>query len=328
MKTILYTNWILLGVYTLYCMYGLFGADSPGMDAAGRGMAKGFALVGLMIIIILALLNLINSDWVRMIILIICLIPVVMAVKQVYHVYQYNRLYANGPNNARAFEDPHLKNIMRAVDGVDVGELKRLLDEDDKNINVPGVSGYTVLHIAVLNLGGFEVKEKTEIVRLLLDHGGDLNIPYTDGSSVVANIAANVNFDTFKMLLDGGADPNGKDGNGVAIIYQLVRDHWKNDYDKLDLLLEMGADPNMPFGTQGWTLNYSVLLFAASNKHWRNCELLIDHGADLHFKPQSGQDFFDYYRRYKAEYMESDGLPDDFVNLTEHPIVKEAMSSL
>lgn len=328
MKTIIYTNYILLGIYAIYCLYGLLSADSSGMDAAGKGMAKGFAIVGLGIIIVLLLINLINIDWVRIIVFAVCLIPVLMVGKQIQQYFFFKKLDAQQYTNDMRWDDPHLKAIARAVDGVDVEELERLLSENDNNINEIGYGQLTVLHLAIQYLTGYEAESKTRVVELLFEHGADPNATYRQSNSILAEVAVNLNDANFKMILDAGADPNGKDENGIPILFQLVRDHHRHEFEKVRMLLEKGADPNIPFGHEGWMPNYSALIFAASHAHWDICELLIDHGADLNFQTKDGPNFWDHYNRYRTQYSESGTLPEDFVLLSNNPKIQQGLKSV
>ena len=77
MKWITNINWGLIGLYIIYCIYTLATLNSSGMDAAGRGMAGGFALILLIICIILGGLNFIQVKWVRVAVLVVLLLPLI-----------------------------------------------------------------------------------------------------------------------------------------------------------------------------------------------------------------------------------------------------------
>jgi ankyrin repeat protein len=110
-----------------------------------------------------------------------------------------------------------------------------------------------------------------EIVRFLLDHGADPNLP---GQPVLHVAASRGNIQIVKLLLDAGANPNALDEHSTAPLdratfggqEEIVRllltkgakvdeDHWPNDRSLLDevcakgparmisLLVEFGADP-------------------------------------------------------------------------------------
>ena len=69
-------NWILIGIYLIYCVSQLLFSNWSGMDAAGRGMGKGFLMIYFCYVIVLAGLNLINAEWVSILVLVLAVIPV------------------------------------------------------------------------------------------------------------------------------------------------------------------------------------------------------------------------------------------------------------
>ncbi|MDX1408869.1 MAG: hypothetical protein R3330_12065, partial [Saprospiraceae bacterium] len=75
-------NWILIGIYFLFCMAQLLFSNWGSMDAAGRGMAKGFLMIYFVYVLVLAGLNLINAKWMHVIVLGLCAIPVFLVLSR------------------------------------------------------------------------------------------------------------------------------------------------------------------------------------------------------------------------------------------------------
>ena len=69
-------NWILIAAYTLICIGLTIETATMQTDAAGRGMAYGFLMIGYFYVGIAALLNLIRVQWVRYLVLVLCVVPV------------------------------------------------------------------------------------------------------------------------------------------------------------------------------------------------------------------------------------------------------------
>lgn len=71
-------NWIMIGLYGIFCLAQLVFSDWNAMDAAGRGMAAGFLMIYFIYVLLLAGLNLIRVKWVRVFVLILCCLPIAM----------------------------------------------------------------------------------------------------------------------------------------------------------------------------------------------------------------------------------------------------------
>ena len=65
MKKVVNINWAIIAMLFIFGVVQLLTINSSSMDAAGKGMAGGFALVLIVFVLIMAGLNLINVQWVR-----------------------------------------------------------------------------------------------------------------------------------------------------------------------------------------------------------------------------------------------------------------------
>jgi len=93
--------------------------------------------------------------------------------------------------------------------------------------------------------------KETEIVRLLLDHGANLNYVNSNGINALMQAASfDGNKETVRLLLDRGANPNCRDNKGnTPLILSLTktRDYQlfsKKNEEMVRLLLDRGANPN------------------------------------------------------------------------------------
>ena len=104
------------------------------------------------------------------------------------------------------------------------------------DVNAPAGTYGTALQEAVK-------KNDEPIIRLLLDHGADVNQSNSRGYGTALTTATEyANISVVKLLLNAGADPNalGPHGCGNALIYAVAR----SDESMVRLLLKWGADCN------------------------------------------------------------------------------------
>ena|SRR2546430_1767550 len=99
-------------------------------------------------------------------------------------------------------------------------------------------------------------QDYTQIVRILLERGADINAQDQWGRSALM-IAADAGYlDTVKLLLDWEANVHLKDMRGYTA---LMRAAWKGHLDIVNALIERGADVNGVDEKHG----YTALLLAA-----------------------------------------------------------------
>jgi ankyrin repeat protein len=180
---------------------------------------------------------------------------------------------------------------------------------------VPGVDRQFLLNELVYAQGGmtpllFAARQgNAGVVSALLDAGVNVN-QLKDGDDTTALLIATINgqFDTGRLLLEHGANPNLASENGVAPLYAVVNVQWapKALYpqprayldqhtgylDFMTLLLEKGANPNARLRKKVWYSGYnfdqSGVDEIGATAFWRAAyagdveamKLLVAHGAD------------------------------------------------
>lgn len=196
-------------------------------------------------------------------------------------------------------EHPALFAVAQAIvrndqDGIR-GALKSVPD-----IHAAGRNGTTLLYFAVLKTWHHE--QHIEAVKTLLAAGADPN--YNNGqerSFALAN-AAEASTAVLRVMLDGGGDPNGRDAQGVPIIFS----NWdvgaytdRESQARFALLLERGLDVNSTMPETGRCCHgYSLLLYRTSMgtrdngaQAYADALQLLERGADPHRAAPSGKTF-------------------------------------
>jgi ankyrin repeat protein len=129
---------------------------------------------------------------------------------------------------------------------------------------------------------------RLDIVRLLLDHGADPNLPeeqYAPRGKALYSAVYHGHYEIAKLLLERGAFPNPPvESSGSAL---WVSREWRPDKRMEQLLLAYGAQPEPERPGEDWPtqehnwLRISALHEAARDGDVRKAKQLIDAGADL-----------------------------------------------
>ena len=161
-------------------------------------------------------------------------------------------------------------------------EIAKLMNSETKLIEVfidaKGVDaivrdGRTVLIYAAWN-------GSTEVVKLLIDNGADLNHKSNHGDTALMYAARDGHTDVVKFLIDNGVDLNHKNNGGVtALIYAARKEHT----EVVKFLVDNGADMNIKT-KYGWT----ALMYASRYGYTEVVKLFIDNGADMNIKDVDG----------------------------------------
>jgi ankyrin repeat protein len=168
-----------------------------------------------------------------------------------------------------------------------------------KNADFPS-GGFAALHWAARD--GDEA-----MIRLLTDHGANINVRNGDLSTPMMLAIVNDRFDIAQQLLELGADAN--DGSLYFVtemrdattdwrardgtVYRADHPNRLNALDLTRLLLEAGADPNKPFIGQMHNASMCCDIEANSTPFFRaaiaadveGLKLMLAHGADTAWSP-------------------------------------------
>lgn len=221
--------------------------------------------------------------------------------------------------------------------------LKLLLDHGaDPNLTL---DSYTALSYATVNVEcvrillkkgvnktnlqeGLDVAAASgdkEVLRLLLDHGADVNGKDRYGWSALAHALTAGQWETFQILIKSGADPHLPSKNGIPLLISAVRggnieavrfflkrkfDVNERDEDKqtalmnsegvddvsiAELLIKHGADIN---AQDKWGM--TALIHVTDQKSRGLVEFFIKHRANLNIKDKAGHTAL-FYAKYHNE---------------------------
>ncbi|MCW3105924.1 MAG: uncharacterized protein JWQ09_430 [Segetibacter sp.] len=171
------------------------------------------------------------------------------------------------------FEHDELK-VAYAIEDGNVNEIKRLI-KSGIDVNVVGKDGMTFLFFA---LGK---KKKTAMITLL-SLGADPNKPMinTDGSVHITALAAGAeDSDFLKILLEHGANPDGRENDEPAMWNVILSKNWNN----MDLLIRYGVNLNL-IDKNGRTAIYKL----ATYNQYEKVAFLLDKGADYSIADKTG----------------------------------------
>jgi len=129
--------------------------------------------------------------------------------------------------------------LRRAVIDNDLTKIREVIDSVGPNVYCSAPTRHTLLHNAC-------VMDKTDIVRLLLEKGADVNVTNTSGATPLHIACFNGKTDIARVLLDHGADINIEDLNELTPFDDICisrGDVFGPVYEEIcDLLLSRGFD--------------------------------------------------------------------------------------
>jgi ankyrin repeat protein/anti-anti-sigma regulatory factor len=161
----------------------------------------------------------------------------------------------------------------------------KMLLDHGADVNAVDNSGKTVLHAAF----GMFNKVDYNCIKMLLDHGADINSVDNSGTTVLhaaLKSSDGANYDCIKMLIDHGADMNAVDNSGNAVLHAAFKSFQPLNYDCIKMLIDHGADMNAVDNSGNAVLHAAFKSFQPLN--YDCIKMLIDHGADVNVVDYSG----------------------------------------
>ena len=195
-----------------------------------------------------------------------------------------------------AFGDhPALFAVAQAIVRNDQEGIRAAL-KDVPDLHAAGRDGTTLLYFAVLRT--WHQEHRIEGVKTLLSAGADPNYHNGQRASFALANAAQASTSVLRVMLDGGGDPNGRDPEGVPIIFS----NWdvgaytaRESASRFALLLERGLDVNSTMPETGRCCHgYSLLLYRTSmgisdERAYADALQLLERGADPHLAAPTGK---------------------------------------
>ncbi|KAK8010116.1 hypothetical protein PG990_009081 [Apiospora arundinis] len=161
----------------------------------------------------------------------------------------------------------------------------KLLIEHGADLNIRPKNRLTALDEAFAN-------NYTEAVKLLIEQGANVNIGAEDGFSILFDAIYHSqrnewDLTVIELMIDRGADVQVHGPNTETPLTFLLG--WKNYSKKAArLLIEAGADVNTPDEDEDEDEGNTPLIYASRANDLETATLLINHGADVNFRNVSG----------------------------------------
>ena len=211
-----------------------------------------------------------------------------------------------------AFGDhPALFAVAQAIVRNDQEGIREAL-KNVPDLHAAGRDGTTLLYFAVLKT--WHQEHRIEAVKTLLSAGADPNYNNGQRSSFALANAAEASTSVLRVMLDAGGDPNGRDAEGVPIIFS----NWdvgaytdRESKSRFMLLLERGLDVNSTMPETGRCCHgYSLLLYRTSmglrdEQAYADALHLLERGADPYRATPGGKTFaqmlIEHRDRFSAE---------------------------
>ena len=137
---------------------------------------------------------------------------------------------------------------------------------------------YPALHVAAWH-------RRTEIARLLLDHGAEVNAAnkFQQTALYFAMLSRDqaLNMELIELLVERGADVNARDKRGNNMPIQLAFGWRRDPLPALELLLRNGADVNAVSSEGKTALDWAMILLGSPWNHAARVELLLRYGANV-----------------------------------------------
>jgi hypothetical protein len=290
MKIAVIVGWILL-VIEAALVLSMFIQPNIGDDAAGRGMARGFAIILGPILLLASALFIWGQRggprfafWAGFAVM---AIPLAFIIKNQV-VGGFNSLeLSRGRALYGKFEDARLTKLARAIEAEDTTAVRTIIAEGPIDFSARSRRGRTILGRAIEFANSHDSSPKAlESVRLLLEAGGK-PLPNViepefyqgdlDAHLVVAFVFGGNSRNTvplLDMILAAGADPNTRNYEGQPLYFSTYA-----TVPKLEVLAKHGADFSALETTRTDRAGYTGAMSMAELGDWEIVSFLLDHGV-------------------------------------------------
>jgi ankyrin repeat protein len=290
-------------------------------------MAGGFIMMLFIPLFILAGINLLPHKFTHIFVFVICIFPLVGGVLMVIaspivesvreRIWARERAaYANG---SYYFKDADLQKLSADIGALDA---EKLLAQHVPDLNKTGQEQITLFDFAVKQGLKADPAKLIEIFEILIQNGA--KIDNGDPAHTPTHFRSlEYSPMLLKWFLDHGADPEALEaGTRYPLLYMAVCGENSETarpakMERVRMLLERSADPNAKVPGQDGASDTSILIRAADYELWQICELLLDHGADLHYSA-GGWTATDEVKQSLQNYaLLRQATPDDLVRLAK-----------
>jgi ankyrin repeat protein len=153
--------------------------------------------------------------------------------------------------------------------------IVRLLLEHNADVNLPNEAGEIPLYWASRG------EKKLEISRLLVERGANVHSRNEDGWTPLKRASHQGHLDVVRFLIDSGADVNSHDNEGWTPLHSASRE---GHVDIVELLIQHGADVSKQTNTQ-----VTPLHLASLSGNLEISQLLVQCGTDVDSRNRHGR---------------------------------------
>lgn len=322
MKTISLINWCVLGIYALILAGLLIFSKPSGPDDR---MATGYIMLLLVGLGILAAVNLLPYPFTRIAVLVLCVGPAVLALIMTIVspvISRKNSINYQNERKARTdgsfyFQDTPRRELAAAIAAQDVDQCKIILDRGVTDLNKSGKENWTILDFAAIQFRNNRSPARFKILDLLLSKGALIDNRDRQHTPTHLQILDG-DVSMLEWFLNNGADANAREaGTRAPILFKAVTGENSEPArplkaERVRLLLEHGADPNADIPRQDeLVIESSILMTAADLELWEICDMLLDHGADIHYVTPGGSTITDRVGYQLSQYRAWGKVPPE-----------------
>ena len=170
-------------------------------------------------------------------------------------------------------------------------------------VNAKNHWGETVLH--VVSRGRHDSKDGIRVAQLLLERGVDVNTPRQDHCTPLHVASHFGKLEIVRLLLDHGAEVNAENSIGMKLLHQVSCGQYESLEDGVRvarLLLELGVDVNTRSKDHQTPLHW-----ASYYGKFEIVRMLLDHGAEAYVEADNGDNPLHYVSCGKYE-SQDDGV--------------------
>jgi len=293
MKLAFAAGWICFAVELIFTAYLLI-TKNAGNDAAGRGVATGYGIVLLPLVLIAGALLYWGQGSASKVVQGAALLVVALPFLVGGGLWVNNAINNAGDRRRVAvagdFTDPRLTALAHAIEKRDQGALAALLaqggqiDWQARNNSDATLLGHAIRAV----LDDYSGDQGVALVGMLLAHGAPLTAdPTRPGEPLLAAILGGNTPGTVALLqlvLDAGADPNAPDRDGLPLIH--ITNSW-HGAEKLKLLAAHGVDLQARNNRRDRP-QWSALMNAAYMQDWELALFFLAHGVSADYRAPDG----------------------------------------
>jgi hypothetical protein len=319
--------WVVVAVFAWIAVDGF--SDSPGLDAAGRGLSQAVGTVFGWAAAAAGEALLLGMRWRGWLYVagVILLLPFLLigafVIEGNVRSAQDARNTADVDSGRADFpEQPALLAVANAIDRNDEGAIRAAVN-NVPDLQAAGREGKTLLYFAVEKAS--VRPELVKAVATLLSCGADPNYNNGQPESFAMWRASTGDVRVLRALLDAGGNPNGLDFRGEPIIFEVLNGGRSEDCrDRLRVLLDRGADvnstlPDKAFDFAGYTLLLRLTFIGGIEPAAYSDALdLLERGADFNRTAQDRMTVVKMLAKQRRDWSaSSQAVPPDYEKLCD-----------